>query len=109
MVSDIVAYPDKITELLNNWCGKQWASHAIMTIKFQSKIPWEDVDRVTEIVNGHGYSCRMVHFFNNRTKVTILAIKYGYSNNSRYSSKGKNSALLGKLMYTPTLPMLKEK
>merc|ERR1740122_905028 len=47
MVSDIIAYPDKICELLDAWCGQNWVSHAIVTIKFRSEIPWEDVDRAT--------------------------------------------------------------
>ena len=71
MVSDIIAYPDKITELLDDWCGKHWVSHAIVTIKFQSEIPWEDVDAATKLVEGHGYSCRTVHFFNNKNEVTF--------------------------------------
>jgi hypothetical protein len=103
MISDIIAYPDKITELLDDWCGKNWVSHAIVTIKFQSEIPWEDVDRATGIVEGHGYSCRTVHFFNNKNEVTFLAVKDGYSNNKSINT------LLGQPMYAPILPKPKKK
>ena len=104
MVSDIIAYPDKITELLDDWCGKHWVSHAVVTIKFQSEIFWEDIENATRVVEGHGYNCRTVHFFNNKNEVTFLAIKEGYSNSS-----SDRKALLGQPMYTPILPKTKKK
>jgi 23S rRNA (cytidine2498-2'-O)-methyltransferase len=98
MVSDIIAYPDKIAELLDHWCGKRWVSHAIVTIKFQSEVPWEDVESAIAIVEGHGYACRTVHFFNNKHEVTLLAVR-----NDGQSKHGSNN-LLGKPMYSPILP-----
>lgn len=108
MVSDIIAYPDRIIELLDDWCGKQWVSHAIVTIKFQSKIPWEEIQAAKEIVAGHGYSCRTVHFFNNKNEITIFLIKDGYSA-ANSSNKQYENILLGKPMYSPILPKLKKK
>mmetsp|Transcript_11004 Transcript_11004/g.23329 ORF Transcript_11004/g.23329 Transcript_11004/m.23329 type:complete len:818 (-) Transcript_11004:148-2601(-) len=104
MVSDIIAYPDKITELLDDWCGRNWVSHAVVTIKFQSEVPWDDVERATAIVEGHGYSCRTVHFFNNKNEVTFLAVKDGYNR-----SNSDSTILLGKPMYSPVLPKPKKK
>ena len=104
MVSDIIAYPDKITELLDNWCGKHWVSHAIVTIKFQSEIFWEDIENAENVVKAHGYNCKTVHFFNNKNEVTFLAIKEGYSN----LGSDRND-LLGKPMYSPILPKSKKK
>jgi len=108
MISDIIAYPDRIIELLDGWCGKQWVSHAIVTIKFQSEIPWEEVQAAKKIVTGYGYSCRTVHFFNNKNEVTFLAVKDGYST-ATSTSKQYNNILLGKPMYSPILPKPKKK
>ncbi len=104
MVSDIIAYPDKITELLDDWCGKHWVSHAVVTIKFQSEIFWEDIENAKRVVEGHGYNCRAVHFFNNKNEVTFLAIKEGYSN-----GKSSSETLLGQPMYSSILPKPKLK
>ena len=103
MVSDIIAYPDKITSLLNEWCGNNWVSHAIVTIKFQSEIAWEDMEGAKQIVKNHGYSCQTVHFFNNKNEVTLLAVKEGYTNNCY-----DDDDLLGTPMYAPILPKAKK-
>eukprot|EP00536_Pseudo-nitzschia_multiseries_P007816 jgi/Psemu1/18819/gm1.18819_g len=99
MVSDIIAYPDKIAELLDHWCGNLWVSHAIVTVKFQAEIPWDELESIRAMVRGHGYHCRTVHFFNNKNEVTLLAVHDGYS-----SSSSSSSSLLGKPMYSPIMP-----
>ena len=110
MVSDIIAYPDKILELLDRWCGNRWVSHAIVTVKFQSEIPWEDVETAAAIAGGHGYRCRTVHFFNNKNEVTLLAVRDGHSGiGSNNNNNDNNNALLGRPMYAPVLPTTKKK
>ena len=34
MVSDVVAYPERIIELLEWWCGGHWARFMVVTMKF---------------------------------------------------------------------------
>ena len=114
MVSDIIAYPDKIAELLDTWCGNNWISHTIVTIKFQgNEIPWNDVERIATMVQQHEYSCRTVHFFNNKNEVTFMAIKNGYSNLSgngttKIHADDDTAVLLGKPMYPLILPIQKK-
>ena len=37
MVSDVAAYPERVTELLERWCGGKWAKYIVVTLKFQDK------------------------------------------------------------------------
>jgi hypothetical protein len=107
MVSDIIAYPDKIQELLEQWCGGHWASHLVVTVKFQGEMPnWEDLDKCIQIAEGHGYECRAKHFFNNKHEVTLMAVERSLvENTSTRSSEQRNkSDILGKSIYPVTLP-----
>ncbi len=73
MVSDVIAYPDKCTQLLDRWCGGHWARHMVVTMKFQGETPsLDELDNAIDIVQGYGYSCRAKHFFNNKNEVTLM-------------------------------------
>jgi len=90
MVSDVIAYPDKIHKLLDRWCGHRWAQHVVVTIKFQNKSNkntadddddnnnnnnnFQAIDTAVSICRSHGYSnLRVKHFFNNKNEVTLMA------------------------------------
>ncbi|KAL7532044.1 hypothetical protein ACHAXR_004393, partial [Thalassiosira sp. AJA248-18] len=73
MISDVIAYPERATELLSRWCENKWASNMIVTMKFQGDEPdLDELDRAIRMVKGHGYSCRVKHFFNNKNEVTFM-------------------------------------
>lgn len=73
MISDVVAYPEKVTSLLSRWCQKKWASNMIVTMKFQGEKPnLDELDGAITIVKEHGYHCRAKHFFNNKNEVTLM-------------------------------------
>merc|ERR1712070_342099 len=81
MISDIIAYPKRCTELLNKWTGEKLASHMIVTMKFQGDEPdLDELDNAITTVQRHGYACRVKHFFNNKNEVTFMV-----SENSRTS------------------------
>jgi 23S rRNA C2498 (ribose-2'-O)-methylase RlmM len=78
MVSDVIAYPDRITDLLNQWCSNQWADHMVVTMKFQGDEPsLDDLDHAIDVVKQNGYFCRAKHFFNNKNEVTLMISKEG--------------------------------
>ena len=78
MVSDVIAYPDRIIELLNQWCSKQWADHMVVTMKFQGDEPsLDELDHAIDLVKRYGYFCRAKHFFNNKNEVTLMISKEG--------------------------------
>mmetsp|Transcript_5699 Transcript_5699/g.12521 ORF Transcript_5699/g.12521 Transcript_5699/m.12521 type:complete len:494 (+) Transcript_5699:71-1552(+) len=73
MISDVIAYPERATELLSRWCGEKWASNMIVTMKFQGDEPdLDELDRAASIVKECGYHCRVKHFFNNKNEVTFM-------------------------------------
>ena len=39
MVSDVIAYPERVTELLERWAGGGWAERMVLTMKFQGERP----------------------------------------------------------------------
>jgi hypothetical protein len=77
MVSDVIAYPERVAELLSEWCGNKWASQMIVTAKFQgSSIPWQALEEAEAVAKYNGYQCRIQHFFNNKHEVTVM-LSYG--------------------------------
>jgi 23S rRNA U2552 (ribose-2'-O)-methylase RlmE/FtsJ len=73
MMSDIIAYPERMIGLLDKWCSGHWAKHMIVTIKFQGITPnWDALHTAIEVVQSHGYHARAKHFFNNKNEVTLM-------------------------------------
>ena len=94
MVSDIIAYPERVVELLDDWCGKRWVSRVVITCKLQGKeVPWNELSKARETAKGHGYACETKHFFNNKNEVTLVAI------DERCTSDAVQDPLMGIPMY----------
>ena len=73
MISDVIAYPERATELLSQWCEDMRASNMIVTMKFQGDEPdFDELDKAVRIVKDLGYYCRVKHFFNNKNEVTFM-------------------------------------
>mmetsp|Transcript_3631 Transcript_3631/g.8173 ORF Transcript_3631/g.8173 Transcript_3631/m.8173 type:complete len:467 (+) Transcript_3631:147-1547(+) len=74
MISDIICYPERTTELLSKWCGKRLARVMIVTMKFQGNEPdFGELHRAMKLVKEYpGYKCRVKHFFNNKNEVTFM-------------------------------------
>ncbi|OEU09676.1 hypothetical protein FRACYDRAFT_247932 [Fragilariopsis cylindrus CCMP1102] len=132
MVSDIIAYPNKIIELIDTWTSNNFVSHLIVTMKFQSNdIPWNDIDSAKQIAIKNNYLVDTVHFFNNKNEITFMAMKQQNNNssidkknyniredsvnandssddNDNDDSSSSSSLLIGKPMYAPILPKQKQ-
>jgi FtsJ-like methyltransferase len=73
MISDVIAYPERVSELLDVWCGERLAKHMIVTVKFQGSTPsWDALDTAIKVARDHGYYARAKHFFNNKNEVTLM-------------------------------------
>lgn len=98
MISDVIAYPERCTELLNRWCEGKWASNMIVTMKFQGNEPdLDELDRAIGVVERHNYDCRVKHFFNNKNEVTFMVSERGVS------PMDLDVGILGSAMFPPTL------
>jgi len=104
MISDIIAYPERCTELLHKWCGEKLANHMIVTMKFQGEEPdLDELDNAINVVASHGYDCRVKHFFNNKNEVTFMIWKRHTGTGVAENESGTNP-LIGKPMYRRILP-----
>jgi len=102
MISDIIAYPDRIIELLDKWCSGNLASHMIVTMKFQGKEPaLDELNKAVKIVESHSYDCRVKHFFNNKNEVTFMVSKK--QNDFNGDTMDLPLGILGTPMYPITL------
>eukprot|EP00979_Chaetoceros_neogracilis_P000982 scaffold189_cov244-Chaetoceros_neogracile.AAC.14 len=100
MISDIIAYPDRIIELLDKWCSGNLASYMIVTMKFQGEEPaLDELDKAVKIVESHAYDCRVKHFFNNKNEVTFMVSE------KRNDLKGKALDLPLGILGTPMYPI----
>lgn len=73
MVSDVIAYPARVTELLERWCGGEWARRMVVTMKFQGDTPnWDELQVAIDRARELGYACRAKHFFSNKNEVTLM-------------------------------------
>lgn len=101
MVSDVIAYPERVKELLDRWCGGKWAGNMIVTAKFQGDtIPWKSLNAAVESATKHGYECRVKHFFNNKNEVTLMVSQPLKDKDCMIE---KNEFFPGKPMYSPAL------
>jgi len=102
MVSDVIAYPDRIIELLDKWCSGNLASHMIVTMKFQGEEPaLDEVERAIDLVESHSYQCRVKHFFNNKNEVTFMVSEIT-NDDSMSQSLDLKQGILG----TPLYPII---
>lgn len=73
MMSDIIAYPKRIVELLETWCSNRLATKMVVTIKFQGDTPsWQELQQAIDVAQSHNYHVRAKHFFNNKNEVTLM-------------------------------------
>lgn len=72
LVSDVIAYPDRVLELLGQWCEGRWARRLIVTMKFQGGVAWDELREAERLAESHGFACRTKHFFNNKNEVTFM-------------------------------------
>ena len=73
MVSDVIAYPERVTELLERWGGGGWAERMVLTMKFQGERPsWEALGTARAAAAELGYACRAKHFFSNKNEITLM-------------------------------------
>ncbi len=77
LVSDIVAFPERIVELIAAWCGQSLCSNLVVQMKFKGEPNWPCLNAALAIARQHGYFARAKHFFNDKNEVTLMACRGG--------------------------------
>lgn len=72
LVSDIIAFPERVPELLRRWCSNRWMRHFVVQMKFKGEPDWLQLQRALSVASEHGYFARAKHFFNDKNEVTIM-------------------------------------
>ena len=71
MVCDVAAYPERVSEMIERWCGV--AKRLVITMKFRGPEPdWACLEQALAIGRWKGYHARAKHFFNNKNEVTLM-------------------------------------
>lgn len=74
LVADVAAYPERVAELLQIWCGGGLARNLVVQMKFKGDTDWQALDAALAAASGHGYAVRARHFFNDKNEVTLMAV-----------------------------------
>ena len=72
LVSDIIAFPERVAELLQAWCGGHLAKHMIVQMKFRGEPDWLALQAALDVARTCGYATRAKHFFNDKNEVTLM-------------------------------------
>jgi hypothetical protein len=105
MVSDVIAFPDRILELLERWCGGKWATYMVVTMKFHGSQPdFPALQQAIDLAQHHSYECRAKHFFNNKNEVTLMLKAERTMNHRVAPPRALEPGILGTPMYPAILP-----
>ncbi len=73
IVSDIIAYPQRVPELLRDWCGEARADRLVVQMKFKGCPDFDLIDAALEVCRSADYFGRAKHFFNDKHEITLMA------------------------------------
>ncbi len=74
LVSDVIAFPERVPELLEAWCKPKLARRFVVQMKFKGAPDWQALDAALAMARAHGYVARARHFFNDKNEVTLLGV-----------------------------------
>ena len=72
LVSDVIAAPERATQLLQNWCSQRWMRWFVVQLKFKGEPSWDELERALACGRQSGYVVRAKHFFNDKNEVTVM-------------------------------------
>ena len=72
VVSDVIAYPQRVLELVDAWCRPQGARRVVLQMKFKGGPDWGLIAQARAQAAAQGYVLRAKHFFNDKNEVTWM-------------------------------------
>lgn len=67
LFSDLICYPPRLLELVEEWRASGLCKNFVCTIKFQGETDWDTMEKFLKIPNS-----RIVHLYNNKHEVTWI-------------------------------------
>lgn len=72
LVSDIVAFPERVRELLATWLAPRLCRHFVVQMKFKGEPDWSALAAAQDVVAAAGYQLITRHFFNDKNELTLM-------------------------------------
>ena len=72
LVSDIIAFPERVGELLAQWLPARLCRNFVVQIKFKGDPDWPAVDAAQAVAVAAGYAVLVRHFFNDKNELTLM-------------------------------------
>ncbi len=72
LVSDIIAFPERVRELLAAWLPDRLCERFVVQIKFKGDPDWPAVDAAQATAVAAGYHVLARHFFNDKNELTLM-------------------------------------
>lgn len=72
LVSDVVAFPERMVEFIDTWCRLRLARRMVVQMKFKRGPDRVAMAAAQAAAERHGYSARARHFFNDKNEVTWM-------------------------------------
>lgn len=77
LVSDIIAFPERVAELLQAWCSGRHMRHFVVQCKFRGEPNWPALQAAVQMAQQHGYVCTARHVFNDKNEATLVGTLSG--------------------------------
>ena len=72
LVSDIIAFPERVGELLAGWLPAGLCARFVVQIKFKGEPDWPAVQAAQKVATDAGYQVITRHFFNDKNELTLM-------------------------------------
>ncbi len=72
LVSDIIAFPERVGELLAAWLPPRLCERFVVQIKFKGDPDWPAVAAAQAVALAAGYQVLTRHFFNDKNELTLM-------------------------------------
>ncbi len=72
LVSDVVAYPERVISLVEGWCTRRDARRMVVQMKFRGSPDRAAIGVALAKARAAGYDSRGRHLFNDRNEVTLM-------------------------------------
>ncbi|MFO0947277.1 MAG: SAM-dependent methyltransferase [Planctomycetota bacterium] len=72
LICDVIAFPNRIIELLDIWLSRGWCRRFCVTLKFRGTEDYPIMDRVTPILAARAKGTMLRRLENNKNEVTVV-------------------------------------
>jgi 23S rRNA (cytidine2498-2'-O)-methyltransferase len=77
LLCDVIAFPDRVFELLKRWMERRWCRQFCVTIKFRGADDYAKLEPIKSWLGASGADFILRRFTNNRNEVTAAGLLRG--------------------------------